>query len=72
MKLLTGTLRDAATLMADGVKHDMDVPALLRAAAKTIDDLRQADDGPQCDGAGWVRCGKCNGRLATYEPCESC
>ena len=33
-------LRDAATLIEDGVKHALDVPGILRQAAKTIDDLR--------------------------------
>lgn len=74
--LLTGTLRDAATLTADGVKHDMDVPALLRAAAQEIDELRKRDAAedermPYCE-YGYVRCGKCRARLAIYEWCDDC
>jgi hypothetical protein len=38
--IMTGTLRDAATLLADKVAHPFDIPALLRHAASTIDNLR--------------------------------
>lgn len=40
--LMTGLLRDAATLIADDVKHTLDIPELLRRAAKTIDGLRSS------------------------------
>lgn len=38
--VMTGTMRDAATLLQDGVSHSFNIPAMLRIAATTIDDLR--------------------------------
>ena len=66
-------LESAANNLAKAVEellagHRVD----LKEALTTYRKVAAEDDGPQCDGAGWVRCGKCNCRLAVYEPCEGC
>lgn len=47
------------------------IARLLQEAADALA-LVINDDSPACDGFGFVRCGCCNARLATYEPCEEC
>ena len=56
-ELMTGTLRDVATLTADKVQHHYDVPRLLRLAADTIDELRAQVSPPEeeIDQGGYPR-----------------
>ena len=60
-------LHERLTAAASDPRYSAIAALLLEAAKATT-----PDDGPFADGRGWVRCGKCDGRLATYEPCENC
>lgn len=52
--------------------YEFETAALLARAAAKLSESESASDAPACDGMGFVRCGKCNARLARYERCEEC
>lgn len=74
-KLPPGVLKSLLCRGATIIEQLREGAATARAEHERVVAQLQArtDDGPYVDDVmSFVRCGKCNNRLARYEPCEEC